>query len=195
MNILINPYRKVAGWQALIYGVVFMLLSAYASILSGTHFDGVLDVHFQNGSGFSTYFLEHMIVWAVLVVVLGLSALTLNKSRFRLLDLAGMTAFSRIPVTITAFLALALDAEKVNNYIKFEFLGIGEEVVLTNYDVGAFIVLLLLSVVFIIWSVTWLYQALKTLSNSSGLKLNVAFVLALLFSETVSKIIFWFVLN
>ena len=42
---LFNPFRFVAGYKALLSGLVIILLSAFVGSLGNTHFDGVLDVH------------------------------------------------------------------------------------------------------------------------------------------------------
>ena len=42
---LFNPFRFIAGFQALLIGLAIILLSGFIGSFGNTHFDGVLDVH------------------------------------------------------------------------------------------------------------------------------------------------------
>jgi hypothetical protein len=45
MKFFINPFERIAGWQALFLGVVVMTLTAVVGKINLVAFDGVLDVH------------------------------------------------------------------------------------------------------------------------------------------------------
>ena len=47
---LFNPFALVAGWNALLAGVLAILLAGYVGSLTNTHFDGVLDTHPKSGT-------------------------------------------------------------------------------------------------------------------------------------------------
>jgi hypothetical protein len=42
---LFNPFRFIAGFKALLLGLIVIALTSLLASLSDTHFDGTLDVH------------------------------------------------------------------------------------------------------------------------------------------------------
>jgi hypothetical protein len=55
----------------------------------------------------------------------------------------------------------------------------------------SFVILTLLSIPVTIWGITLLYNALKTSCGVKGSKLTIAFIIALLVSEIISKILIY----
>jgi len=56
MKWLINPFERIAGWTALIIGIVVMSLTAVVGTVNHVAFDGVLDIHLWTESTFSGSF-------------------------------------------------------------------------------------------------------------------------------------------
>jgi hypothetical protein len=44
---LINPFTRIAGWQAFGLGMIGLILMGIMSSINGTAFDGVLDMHMK----------------------------------------------------------------------------------------------------------------------------------------------------
>ena len=48
LRYIYNPFEKIAGWQALIYGLIIACLSGWIGKQAGLMFDGAIDAHFGN---------------------------------------------------------------------------------------------------------------------------------------------------
>ena len=65
---LFNPFRFMAGFKALLFGLGIISVSAYLGFVSNTHFDGVLDVHTGIEIPLQYFFAEGIINWLSLAI-------------------------------------------------------------------------------------------------------------------------------
>ncbi len=170
----INPFRYIAGWKALAIGWVIILATALTAWQSGTHFDGVLDVHLGKGGSLMLYFAEQLVNWLCMVLFFYLSALVLSGRGFRLIDIAGTMAFARAPMLPVAFLGFVIPPVPDN---------------IQNIE-PSYLMAGLLALVPVIWMVMWMYQAFITSTNLKGAKAVAGFVITLILAEIASKLIF-----
>ena len=79
-NFLINPFTRIAGWQALVIGIVIMTLTAVVGKINGVAFDGVLDVHTGASFGFTASFAMQAIDFFALFLAMWLAGICFSKS-------------------------------------------------------------------------------------------------------------------
>lgn len=194
-NKIINPFIYLSGSTTLLVGLAGLFLSAFLSVYSKTHLDGVLDVHYGSTGDFGIFILENVSSWASLILAFGLIGLLVRGFSFRILDLAGYTAFMRIPLIICIILPLFLDGSAVADSIIHQFLGIGEPVEVTTLDIVSFVFLTLLTILFIFWMLAWGYYAFRLLFNTGGLKGGILYFSAILLAEVFAKIFLIFVFD
>lgn len=60
LSFSINPFTRTAGWQALSWGIVILLLTAYMRFKSGVYFDGVLDFHY----------IDNVLLWKSIIILI-----------------------------------------------------------------------------------------------------------------------------
>ncbi len=181
-NRLLNPFERIAGWQALGWGLATILVAAIVGHLGGLHFDGAIDAHtaidtspFLVGDlGVSAPSLGravamHLIDWLGITIVMWLAALIFYSGKFRMVDIAGTMAFARVPMLGVALLAL---------------LPIAPE----RIDLAGFSRLMLfglLSMVFTVWMIVWMWKGFKVSCNARGVRGGVVFAGALIVAEIV----------
>jgi hypothetical protein len=183
-----NPFYKLAGWKAFIPGLIALAVLGLFGGYFDTHFDGVIDLHVAEEVPFGTAFLENIINWLVLIIVWGIAAVILNGYRFRSIDLIGIMGFVRIPFIVIPPLAYLFSIKDIIDNITAMALDQSELSLepLASLDFVAFVIL---SLAVIILSVIWMYNGFKLLSNSKGVRLNVTFIIGLIVSELLSKVI------
>ena len=76
----INPFERIAGWQALLIGVAAMAFTAAIGKINHVAFDGVLDVHTGATFSFSTSFVMQTVDFLVLFLALWLFGICFSKS-------------------------------------------------------------------------------------------------------------------
>ena len=114
---LFNPFRFIAGFQALLIGLAIILLSGFIGSFGNTHFDGVLDVHKGLSAPVWFFLIEGLIDWICLVVPLFLFGLIVSRSSFRIVDVIGTQALARWPYLIVSLVMFPDANRRVPEYI------------------------------------------------------------------------------
>ena len=195
MKQFFNPFMKIAGYRALSYGLAAMLVTSLLMSMFNVHLDGILNVHINGDVSLALALKENLINWLTLVLVFGLAALILNGRAFRFLDLAGIMAFSRIPFLVMPPLNRVFNMETIGEKIEKSVLEGSGELLLSNTEYLMFGGYLIISLLFIILSVTWLYHGFRLLSNSKGLRANAIFIITLLAGVAASEVLMGSLIN
>jgi len=173
---LINPFERIAGWQALFIGMVVMALTAVFGKINHIVFDGVLDVHFGI-LDFSASFSMQAVNFLVLFLTMWLSGVCFSKSKLRAIDVAGTMALARTPM-----LALGLIC----------FLPVVPQDI---FDILRSVIFVVIVIPLTVWMVALMYNAYTVSCHLKGSRAVWSFVGALLVAEAVSKVVFIFLLN
>lgn len=168
-----NPFIYVAGWQALAFGWLLMLVTGIIAIFSKTHFDGLIDVHVGANQTLITALMEQLNDWLCAAIVFFIAGLVLSKSKIRFIDVAGTMALARAPML---FAAIAGFAPPLHQLTAFKL----------NPNLLVFSLVLL---VFTIWMVVLIYNAFLVSCNVKGIKAIIGFIVSVLLAETASLFI------
>ena len=173
---LINPFERIAGWQALGIGIVVVALTAIFGKINGVAFDGVIDAH-TGPHSFKAAFAMQAVNLLALCLCMWLAGICFSKSKVRVVDIAGTIALSRTPLLLLSVLC---------------FLPIAP---MDISDIPRIIIFGLCCVVLGIWMIALMYQAYSVSCNIKGVRAVVSFIGALLVAEIGSKCIFIFLLS
>ncbi len=184
-----NPFYKLAGWKALISGLIALAILGLLGGYFDAHFDGVIDMHVAKEVSYGTAFFESVVNWLVLVVIWGIAAIILYGFRFRFIDLLGIMAFVRIPFIILPPLAYVFSIKETIDELTTMTLEHSAEFSMEPLASFSFVAFVILSLAVIILSVIWMYNGFKLLSNSKGVRLNVTFIAGLIVGELLSKVL------
>ena len=177
---LMNPFTRIAGWQAFGLGIFFVVLMGLLGAYSDIAFDGVIDMHIIDISLLQS-FLYIGINLVCLVVVMWMTGLIVS-GKFRFIDILGTMTLAKAPfllLSIAGFFTAAPELSEIykDPYVIFQSI--------------SFIILIVLSITVIIWSITLMYNAFKVSCDIKGSKLTGAFIIALLVSEALSKVLIY----
>ena len=174
MKWLINPFERVAGWQALVIGLVVMSLTAIIGKINIVTFDGVLDVKSTTVTfSYSASFIVQLIIFLLLFLFMWLAGVCFSKSKIRALDIAGTMALARIPMLLFVIIC---------------FLPIIPE---SLVDFPRLIVFSIIGILFIIWMIALMYNAYSVSCHLKGQRAVLSFIGAVIVAELISKIIFF----
>lgn len=179
-NMLFNPYIRIAGWQALAIGLIFMALTGILGAYSDVAFDGVLDMHLFEITLTQSFAYLGLGLFS-LVLVMWIVGLLLSKD-FRFIDILGTMTLAKAPFLILSIAGFFTTAPKLENIMSNPYL------VFQNVS---FMIMLFLSTVVIIWNIILMHNALKTSCNIKGNKLTIAFIAGLILSEILSKVLIY----
>lgn len=176
---MFNPFTRIAGWQAVGLGLAFVLLTGVIGTISNVSFDGVIDMHLTQQQTFFKSFSYLTIDIFSLVLVMYLTGLFISKG-FRFVDILGTMTLAKAPYIILAVAGYFIESPDVAEILKNPYV---------IFQSVSFIILMLISLPVTIWSIALMYNALKISCGVKGNKLTVAFVIAILVSEIISKIL------
>ena len=177
MKWLINPFERIAGWQALFIGIAVMALTAVIGKINQIAFDGVLDVHGGATFSYLAAFAMQAINLFASFLTMWLAGVCFSKSKLRAIDVAGTMALSRTPMlllTIICFLPV---------------------IPASLYDVSQMVIFGLIIFPFIIWMVALMYNAYSVSCHIKGGRAVISFIGALLVAEVISKFILFFLMS
>ena len=180
-SLMINPFTRIAGWQAFGLGLVIVVLTGIIGTFSNTAFDGVIDMHLTQKLTFVHSFGFLCIDIVSLVLVMTITGFIISKG-FRIIDILGTMTLAKAPYLILAIAGYFTVSPDINEIMKNP---------LIVFQSVSFVILTLLSIPVTIWGITLLYNALKISCGVKGSKLTIAFIIALLVSEIISKILIY----
>ena len=167
----INPFERIAGWQALFTGLAAMALTAVIGQINHVAFDGVLDVHAGATFSLSTSFIMQAVDFLALFLTMWIAGVCFSKTKLRAVDVAGTMALARAPMLLLAVVC---------------FLPV---IPASLYDVPRLIIFMLILIPFDIWMIALMYNAYTVSCHLKGTRAVASFIGALLVAEALSKLV------
>ncbi len=103
----LDPFTRVAGWQALGWGLLVQAAMVAVAVSGGISYDGVADLHIGSHRGPAWLYAALPIMdWLVVAVVFLAGGKLFSRSRQRVVDYFGTTALARFPYLIAGIVML-----------------------------------------------------------------------------------------
>lgn len=178
LNLLWNPFIRVAGWQAFGIGIVIVVVSAVLAGYGNLLFDGAIDAHFAEDVGIAQSLVVTAISLLSVVLAMYVAALIISRS-VRFIDILGTMTLARAPFLLLAIISPFVSYPSVDQLIQ-------NPLTLLGYPMFLFFIMISLPV--IVWVIALMYNGLKVSTGAKGQKLVVGFIVAILVAEVVSKV-------
>ena len=185
MNRLFNPFRYIAGTKALVLGIIFIISSALLLYSDGMIQSSYIHIGFANAT-FWQVLLVQFVWWIIPTILLYAGGLLMSKSRIRIIDILGTTAFSQlILIPMTAPLLLPAVKNGTQNIINTLLQGVtpasGDMLAVMLYAIWSMLCLVLFYV--------WNYNAFATSCNLKGTKPIAYFIFIQIVITVVGSVI------
>lgn len=167
VKLIVNPFIRIAGGQALIWGFLGLIVSTLLCWISGYHYHGLLHFGPASNPAWWCYLAEHLIVWLIPALLFYLGGLFLSHSRIRVIDVLGTVLFAQLPLLGMNLISL-LPAMRMMSQMNMNMSP--EEMLAQPYFILAMI-LTLLGLPFLILTLIWMFNALKVSCNLKQWKL------------------------
>ena len=161
VKLIVNPFIRIAGGQALIWGFLGLIVSTLLCWISGYHYHGLLHFGPAPNPAWWCYLAEHLIVWLIPALLFYLGGLFLSHSRIRVIDVLGTVLFAQLPLLGMNLISL-LPAMRMMSQMNMNMSP--EEMLAQPYFILAMI-LTLLGLPFLILTLIWMFNALKVSCN------------------------------
>lgn len=187
-EVLINPFVKIAGTQALVFGIIGIMLSTIVGYFTNFHYHGLLHFGPAPNQTWWCFAAERLIVWLVPSLLFYTGGLLLSQSKIRAIDIFGTTAFAQTPLLLmslfgffTAYQKLAqIDPNSSIQEIKS---------LLTDSSLWIGVWLSLVSIAFLVFALYWMYRALQVSCNLKGYKQGIIYCIAVFGGDILCRIL------
>lgn len=171
--LLVNPFQKIAGVKALLFGLIILLITSCLNaigngslIVSGASF-----VQKQNGlPGLFLLTCQLLTLWLILSVCFALTA-KLFRKKIRFVDFLGTFAFAYYPTFLSAAVTATLQSINPNFYASIITMATTPHF---SFGMTAYIIF---AFVFGIWQVATHFYAFKESSGLTSKKLGWGFAI------------------
>lgn len=182
---MVNPFIRIAGMKALIWGLAGMLLSTWMSWMSGYHYHGLLHFGPAPNPAWWCYLVEHLIVWLVPAALFYLGGLLWSPSRIRAVDVWGTVLFAQLPL---------LGMNAVNMLSAMQALiqmdmNMPVEALMKNPDVILGMIFSLVGLPFLIITLIWMFKAVKVSCNLKGAHLWITALVGIIGGDILCRIL------
>ncbi len=184
---LFNPFKFIAGYQALLVGLAAILLTSLIGSLSNTHFDGVLDVHTGLRAPPWFFVAEGLINWVSLAIPLFFFGLIVSRSSFRAIDLLGTQALARFPYLLSAIAFIPFAYASRGEDLAAKFMASGFSAIAAPALLLTLGLAIIVTILMAIWMVALMYKAYCVSCNVKGARAVATFIVSLVGAEVLSK--------
>ena len=174
-KLLFNPFLKIAGYKALIYGWLIILITAFIAYFSHTHFAGAIDAKVGAKTLWWVYILEPFVDWISVITVFYSMGILFSQSKIRFADVAGTFALARFPMFFAALLYFG-PMPDLQALDKIGFLAVLNMVGI---------------LICVIWMIALFYNAYTVSCNPKKGKAAWTFIVGLIVAEIISQIILY----
>ena len=189
---LLNPFEKYSEKSLLLIGLLGACLGILFSFLFDVRFDGAIDMHLVNQLSLNQATIDLCINTLVISILLFVAGKIYN-SKTRFIDILATTLVSRIPLYFVPLLnisnTIGQATEQLLTLIKdplnMDFSSI------SSSDLTIITIFAIVGIAATIWSIALLYNGYKVASNAKKSRAIVHFVVALVLSEIITKVIFY----
>ncbi len=182
-NLLVNPFQRIAGVQALLWGVVGLVLSTLICNLSGYHYNGLLTFGPSPNEAWWSYLVEHLIVWMVPALLFYIGGLICSRSRIRPIDVLGTTLFAQLPLLVVNVIELFPPMQLLLGIASPEAI----QTVMADPMFSMAMLLSLLVMPFIVLMLVWMFQALKVSCNLKGARLWCVYLVGVIVGDILCR--------
>ncbi len=182
---LFRPFEKIAGWKALGWGVAGMALSAVLGSCAGNHYHGLL--HFgaaPNHAGW-VFAAEVLIVWLIPALLFWIGGGILSRSRIRAVDVFGTVAFAQLPLIGMNLFALTPPMQRLIGYDMSR--SVNEILADTQFLKDSMFSLIV--ILFLVWTLIWMFNALKISCNLKGARLGWWYAAAIIGGDALCRVV------
>lgn len=192
VRFLLNPFERIAGFQALAWGLLGLVVSTGLAFLTDYHYHGLLHFGPAPNSTWWCFGAEHIIVWLIPAFLFYIGGILLSRSKIRALDVFGTVLFAQLPLLLTnliAFLPFYKQISKLDpaGSLQEQIAQANNLILQPGFWLGIWLSLLLF--LFVIWMGYWMFKALAVSCNLKGKNLAILFCIGFFGGDFICRII------
>ncbi|WP_303179213.1 YIP1 family protein [uncultured Butyricimonas sp.] len=186
LNLLFNPFARIAGYSALGWGFLGIVLATLLSYSTGLHYHGLLHFGWAPNPAWWCFAAEHLVIWLIPAILFYLGGLLLSRSRIRIVDVLGTVAFAQLPFIIMN-LFYFIPSLRFMTQLNPNALSIQELLAQPEFIKGVWFSLF--SLIFFVWVLIWMFHALRVSCNLKGYRLGILYAIAITGGDLICRML------
>lgn len=187
-SLLINPFQKIAGYNALLCGLVIMVAMSLVGVYAKIYIDGILGFMYSQGirtaiqPGFLLLMYQNTITWLIMAGLFLVTAIIFRQKRIRVIDFLGTTAMARYPILVSLIFTIIqvwLQPDLANQDFS------------KGYELHLSVINTVGGLIFmgcLIWVIMTYFFALKESSGLEGKRLWIGFLVCMALGDVIAMI-------
>lgn len=184
VSLVLNPFERIAGLPALVWGLCGMVVSIFLSYFSGWHYHGLLHFGPAPNPALWCFAVEHIVVWLVPALLFYVGGLLLSRSKIRPVDVLGTVAFAQLPLIIMNLFEFL---PPMQNLAKIDPATIPPAELMQQPGFMLSMWLSLVAFIFLLWTLVWMFNALRVSCNLKGYKLGILYCVAVFGGDFICR--------
>ncbi len=185
-RLLFNPFTRIAGYSALGWGFLGIIIATTISYFVQLHYHGLLHFGWAPNPAWWCYAVEHLLVWLIPAILFYIGGLLLSRSHIRLVDVLGTVAFAQLPFIIMNIFYI-LPSLQFMTRVNPSTLTIQELTTQPEFLKGIWYSLV--SLIFLIWALIWMFHALRVSCNLKGYRLGILYAVAIIGGDVICRVL------
>lgn len=186
-TILFNPFQKYSDTVLLISGLCFSAIGVLLGFAFNARFDGFIDLHFTQNTTFFQPLSDTIINAFYGTIVFFIIGKVINK-KTRIIDILTTCLIAKAPLYLIAF--FNINHLMYNATLKMMSMTTIEKInSISTIDITIVMVSAVIMIPILIWVFVLLFNGFKTATNAKGIKHTLLFILGVILSEIISKIL------
>lgn len=187
-SFFLHPFERIAGLEALLYGVSGKFLAILIAAATQVHFHGLLHYGPAPRSEWWVYVAEHLIVWLIPAALIYAGGVIFSKSRIRIIDVLCTVSFAQLPLLLMVATFMFPPFQHMMSTMPQNPAEIMEWIsqpgIMAWLSVFAAIV-----VIFVVWMLIWLYNAVRVSCNLKGGRLLSVYLVAVVGGDILCRLL------
>lgn len=185
---IINPFETYSEKKLALFGLFALLIGSLIGSLFNGRFDGIIDLHFVESISFLQV-LSDNIINTILVSLMFYFLGKLINSKTRLIDLLTTALIARIPFYILPIFNLNNQMDEAGKRVIEMAANQSTESILLS-DTALLLIFTIFSILALVWFSLLSWNGFKTATNSKEKKHIIYFIIVVIITEIISKIVF-----
>ncbi|MCH7409483.1 hypothetical protein MM239_08760 [Belliella sp. DSM 111904] len=182
---LTNPFTYIAGKKSLLIGLLVIFATSIVAFYSNTYFPDIISVKMGVDLSLISGVTQNFLNWIVVSLLFYLAAISLSKSKIRIVDIFGTQALARIPYFFVSLISFSEVIDLYGKYLLWVYMKHGEPIEITMVQKSIAVFFLFVSLLLTIWLVTLMFNAYKVAANLKGARLIASFIVIMIISMVV----------
>jgi hypothetical protein len=192
LSFLVNPFQKIAGFTALLLGLVVILSMSYLGLITKIYFTSAVTLatttdfaHAKFTQTFLLFLCQNLVIWLTVSTLFMVAAKVLKAKKTRMIDFFGTCFLSRFPYLFFLIIISVIILIHPTSLHSANADLVGQDYYPVHMSLLNWVTNMVY-VAFLFWQIATYFYAFKESSGLASKKLVISFIIALVLGDVIT---------